>query len=104
MRNLDPIRLKESYSDLLGGISPEKRKDLWAAAHTLYPEVADHLWNHFAQIEEGDGFDQARDRIGGAMFMFLALVNATMDKPILARSSTNLPGSFPNFGNLPSLR
>jgi hypothetical protein len=108
LRPIDPNRLKDSYVALLAGITPEQRKAIWVAAREMYPSVAEHLWTHFSSIDEGKGFEHYRDRIGGAMFMFLAMVNATADRPIVTgpvspHALPRMGATFPQFGNLPSL-
>ena len=102
MRPLDSERLASSYLMLLGTTTPETRKELWDAGRKAYPELAGQMWEHFRTIPEGPEFGEQRDRISGAMFLFLALVNATLDEPVIDGAWPKA-SSFPRLGKLPPL-
>jgi hypothetical protein len=90
-------------------MTPEQRATLWDFATEHLPEFTSVLLDQFHAAQADDDIRQ-QDRLTGATFLFLTLMNALSDDPILDESQTALSfpvpkrvRSFPAFGKLHKL-
>ena len=104
---IEGSRIRDSYLCLLHGISEENREVLFDIAKRMYPEVAEVLIEQFRDTSPESA--DLRNKVIGATFMLLALVNSIIDNPVIevdksySSASGNL-GELPTFGKLRPLR
>ena len=101
-------KIRDSYLALLRGVPESQREELFRIAKGLYPEIAEVLVEQFREVEPSNADTKAK--IVGATFMLLALVNASLNEPVIEISQKELGilGSssfhnFPTFGKLKPL-
>lgn len=104
----DGNKIRDSYISLTNGIPPEKREELLGIAKKMYPQIAELLIEQFKEPCDTYAASESRkDKVAGAMYMFLAFINASLHTPVVPLEKTTsmaVPEPFPQFGNLQSLR
>lgn len=81
---LDASRLKASYLRLAEeGTDADQRRDLWVEIRKHFPGLAETMWEQYQALETeiSPDTDAQRQRIGGALFMLLAIAHAMSGQP-----------------------
>jgi hypothetical protein len=106
--SLDNRKLTASYQAMIrNDITKEQRQALWELAKEQFPEMARVIREQLQNARVEDDVPQ-QERLAGATFFFLTVINALAEKPVVValetpRPATKNPASFPTFGILKRL-